>query len=422
MKREFQRIAIVNRGEAAMRMIHAIREFNLEHGESLRTIAIFSEADRDAKFVRDADEAVSLGSSRFLDPDTDQLKSSYHNRGATETALTTARADAVWPGWRMLAGNADFADLCAELGMIYIGPDAAAIRLFDDKIAAKRLAVECFIPIASWSDGPVETLAEARHQGDRLGYPLLLKAAAAQEGQGIRTVKSRGDLALEFEILRAHAFEAFGNPTLFMEHLVEGAHRIEVDVISDLLGATQALGVRESTSHPNSGVFFSESPAPSLSPEQHTCVREMAVRICRAAAFYSMGTVKFLFQQTTGEFFFLGMTPFLPAEHSLTEVTTGLDLVKLQVEVARGVGLDPAPPPTAVHAMQLVLTATDCGNHTVEHPARIERLRIPSNPGLRIDTGLAEGDAFSSEFDSTLARITACGSTRKEALSRLHGG
>ena len=416
MKCEFQRIAIVNRGEAAMRMIHAAREFNLEFCDSLRTIALFSDADRDATFVCEADEAVSIGSSHFVDPATHRSKSSYHDRLRLEQALTNARADAVWPGWRMLAGSADLAELCAELGIVFIGPDAATIRQFTDKIAAKRLAIQNRIPVAPWSEGAIENLVDARHHAARLGYPLLLKATAANTGEGIRVVNSPIELDSAFEDLRAQAFAAFGDPTLFLERLLPGVRKIEVDVVCDLFGAAWPLAVRECTLCVEDAAILSQSPAPSLSPKQETYVQEMAVRITRAASFSSVGTIRFLFQPATGNFFFLGMTPALPAEHALTEVSTGLDAVKLQIQVAKGARLAAPPTRNVMHAVQVVLHAINSGTGV----ARVERLKIPTIPGVRVDTPLAEGDVFQPEFDSTLARITACGSNRKEAFSRVH--
>jgi len=190
MNQEFQRIAIVNRGEAAMRFLHAVREFNHENHTSLRTIALFTELERHAMFVREADEAVCLGPAQVLDANTQQPKSSYVDYGRLERALTAARADAVWPGWGFVAEHAAFADLCREMNIVFIGPQGDVMRRVGDKIASKQLAESSRIPVAPWSGGPVETVEEALRQAERLGYPILIKATAGGGGHGIRRVTS----------------------------------------------------------------------------------------------------------------------------------------------------------------------------------------------------------------------------------------
>ena len=233
MKHEFQRVAIVNRGEAAMRFIHAVREFNQEHGTALRTIALFTEPDRHAMFVREADEAVCLGPAQVLDPKTLQPKSSYVDYERLGRALAAARAEAVWVGWGFVAEHAAFADLCREMDIVFIGPDGDVMRQLGDKISSKRLAERAQIEVAPWSGGPVETLNDARQHAERLGYPLLIKGTAGGGGHGIRKVRSADELPQAFESARADAFKAFGDPTVFMERLVERARHIEVQVIAD---------------------------------------------------------------------------------------------------------------------------------------------------------------------------------------------
>ena len=242
MENNFQRVAIVNRGEAAMRFIHAAREFNQEHGTCLRTIGLFTEPDRHAMFVREADEAVFLGPAHVIDPDTQQSKCSYVDYGRLQKALAEARADAVWVGWGFVAEHAEFADLCRKLGIVFIGPDGDVMRRLGDKISSKLLAEQARLPVALWSGGPVNTQAEAQHHGQRLGYPLLIKATAGGGGRGIRRVDSADQIPKAFEAARCEAFKAFGDPTVFMEQLVEGARHIEVQIIADHYGTTWAAG------------------------------------------------------------------------------------------------------------------------------------------------------------------------------------
>src|SRR5512133_2824932 len=260
MHHDFQRVAIANRGEAAMRFIHAAREFNQEYGTSLRTIALFTEPDRRAMFVREADEAVCLGPAHVLDPNTRAPKSSYVDYDRLQRALVEARAEAVWVGWGFVAEHAAFADLCRELGIVFIGPDGDVMRLVGDKIASKKLAEKAAIPVAPWSGGPVETAADALQQGERLGYPLLIKATAGGGGHGIRKVHSADELPRLFESARAEAFKSFGDPTVFMETLVQGARHIEVQVIADQHGNTWAAGVRDCTIQRRHQKVLEEAP------------------------------------------------------------------------------------------------------------------------------------------------------------------
>jgi acetyl/propionyl-CoA carboxylase alpha subunit/acetyl-CoA carboxylase carboxyltransferase component len=419
MNHEFQRVAIVNRGEAAMRFIHAAREFNQEHGTNLRTIALFTEPDRHAMFVREADEAVCLGPAHVLDASTRQTKCSYVDYARLEHALATARAEAAWVGWGFVAEHAAFADLCREMGIVFIGPDGDVMRRVGDKIASKLLAERAQIPVAPWSAGAVETVADALRHAGRLGFPLLIKATAGGGGHGIRRVRSESHLPEAFESARAEAFKAFGDPTVFMEQLIEGARHVEVQIIADHHGTTWAAGVRDCTIQRRHQKVLEEAPSPELSREQDQALREGAVRLSQAAGYHNAGTVEFLYQPENQQFAFMEMNTRLQVEHPVTECTTGLDLVKLQIHVARGGRLEGEPPRTAGHAIEVRLNAEDADNDFAPAPGAIERFRILTGPGVRIDTGVVEGDSVPAEFDSMIAKVIAYGRDRKEALSRL---
>src|SRR5579862_4453892 len=419
MTNEFQRVAIVNRGEAAMRFIHAAREFNQEHGTALRSIALFTEPERHAMFVREADEAVCLGPTRVLDANTQQWKSSYVDYACLQRALAAARADAVWVGWGFVAEQADFADLCREMGIVFIGPNGDVMRLVGDKIAAKRLAEQAQIPVAPWSGGPVETLDDAVQQASRLSYPILLKATAGGGGHGIRLVRSEDQLAEAFESARAEAFKAFGDPTVFLEQLVPGARHVEVQVIADHFGTTWAVGVRDCTIQRRHQKVLEEAPSPALTPQEDDHLRDSAVRLCQAAGYQNAGTVEFLFEPQTRSFSFMEINTRLQVEHPVTECTTALDLVKLQIHVARGGRLSGEPPRTVGHAIEVRLNAEDADNGFAPSPGEIQRFRMLTGPGVRIDTGVEEGDNIPAEFDSMIAKIIAYGQNRKEALARL---
>ena len=419
MKHEFQRIAIVNRGEAAMRFIHAVREFNEERGISLRTIALYTDPDRRAMFVREADEAVLLGPAQVIDPTTHQTKSSYVDYGRLERALATALAEAVWVGWGFVAEHAQFADLCRDMGIVFIGPDGEAMRRLGDKISSKHLAEQAHIPIADWSGGPVETLADAYRHAEHLGYPLFIKATAGGGGHGIRRVNASAELEKAFEGARTEAFKAFGDPTVFMEQLVVGARHVEVQIIADCWGTTWAAGVRDCTIQRHHQKILEEAPSPALSREQDEALRLAAIRLSQVAGYHNAGTVEFLYEPNKGRFLFMEMNTRLQVEHPVTECTTGLDLVKLQIHVAQGGRLEGEPPKPSGHAIEVRLNAEDPDNGFLPSAGAIERFRMLTGPGVRIDTGVEEGDCVPSEFDSMIAKIIAFGRNRKEALSRL---
>jgi acetyl/propionyl-CoA carboxylase alpha subunit/acetyl-CoA carboxylase carboxyltransferase component len=419
MNHEFQRVAIVNRGEAAMRFIHAARDFNQENGTSLRTIALFTEPDRHSMFVREADEAVCLGPAQVLDPDTQRLKSSYVDYDRLRRALAEARADAVWVGWGFVAEHAAFADLCQELGIAFIGPDGDVMRRVGDKIASKRVAEQALVPVTPWSHGPVETIDDARIHAGRLGYPLFIKATAGGGGHGIRLVRSADQLPQAFASARAEAFKAFGDPTVFMEQQVQRARHVEVQIIADHYRTTWAVGVRDCTVQRRHQKILEEAPSPALSPEQDLALREAAVRLSLATGYHNAGTVEFLYEPEINRFSFMEMNTRLQVEHPVTECTTGLDLVKLQIHVARGGRLEGEPPRTTGHAIEVRLNAEDPDNGFAPAPGVIERFRILPGPGVRIDTGVAEGDTIPADFDSMIAKVIAYGQNRKEALSRL---
>ncbi len=419
MNYEFQRVAIVNRGEAAMRFIHAAREFNQEHGTALRIIALFTEPDCRALFVREADEAVCLGPAKVLDANTQQLKSTYVDYAQLERALATSRAEAVWVGWGFVAEHAAFADLCRTLGIVFIGPDGDVMRRIGDKIASKRLAEQAQVPGAPWSGGPVETLDDAFRHAQHLGYPLLIKATAGGGGHGIRTVRAEGELPYAFETARAEAFKAFGDPTVFLEQLVQGARHVEVQIIADRFGTTWAAGVRDCTIQRRHQKILEEAPSPALSAEQEQFLKDSAVRLSQAVGYCNAGTVEFLYRPASQSFSFMEMNTRLQVEHPVTECTTGLDLVKLQIHVARGGRLEGEVPRTVGHAIEVRLNAEDAENGFAPAPGAIERFRILTGPGVRVDTGVAEGDTVPAEFDSMIAKLIAFGQNRREALSRL---
>ena len=418
MRRDFTRVAIVNRGEAAMRFVHAARELACE-GLPLHSIALFTDPDRYALFVRGADESHSLGPAMVVDPSDGHRRSAYLDYGTLERALAATGADAVWVGWGFVAEHAAFADLCAKLGLVFIGPGGDVMRRLGDKITSKTLAEQAQVPVVPWSGGPVPDLAAARGHAERLGFPLMIKATAGGGGRGIRLVSTEPELAEAFHSARAEALKAFGDATVFLERCVRGARHVEVQVMADAHGTTWALGVRDCTIQRRNQKMVEESPSPALSPALDADLRAAAVRLSRAAGYQNAGTVEFLFDAEAGQCWFMEVNARLQVEHPVTELTTGLDLVKLQVKIARGERLEGDPPAQRGHAIEARLNAEDPDNGFAPAPGLVQTLRLPGGPGLRVDTGVSEGDVIPQEFDSMIAKVVAWGHDRTEALARL---
>ncbi|MGA2321080.1 MAG: carboxyl transferase domain-containing protein [Solirubrobacteraceae bacterium] len=418
MQRPFSRLAIVNRGEAAMRVIHAVRELNGQRDEPIRLIALYTEPERDAMFVRHADEALCLDPGPIAEGDGGR-RSAYLDFSALERALGAAGADAAWVGWGFVAERPEFAELCERLGIVFVGPDAAVMRLVGNKIAAKRLAEETDVPVAPWSEGPVETADDALRHGERIGFPVMIKAAAGGGGRGIRRVEAPDALPAAFASAQAEALQAFGDGTMLLERLVTGARHVEVQIIADGQGTVWAAGLRDCSCQRRNQKVIEESASPALTPEQGREVMEAARRLALRAGYQNAGTVEFLYEPAERRFSFMEVNARLQVEHPVTEAVTGLDLVKLQLHVAAGGLLEGEPPAPVGYAIEARLNAEDPALGFLPAPGRVAMLRLPTGPGVRVDTGVAEGDVIPAEFDSMIAKLIGWGHDREEALARL---
>ncbi|HWC78444.1 MAG TPA: carboxyl transferase domain-containing protein [Pseudonocardiaceae bacterium] len=406
----FSRVAIVNRGEAAMRLIHAVGELNAEGGPQLETVALYTDADATATFVREADLTYDLGPAAARP---------YLNLEVLERALVAVGADAVWVGWGFVAEDPAFAELCQRLGITFIGPDPEAMRKLGDKIGAKLIAEEVGVPVAPWSRGPVADLDAALAAAAKIGYPLMLKATAGGGGRGIRVVTTPAELTDAYERTSLEAQRAFGSGVVFLERLVTGARHVEVQVIADGQGAAWALGVRDCSVQRRNQKIIEESASPVLSAEQAAELKASAERLALAVGYRGAATVEFLYHPKDQLFAFLEVNTRLQVEHPITETTTGMDLVKAQLHVASGGKLTGEPPAELGHAVEARLNAEDPDRDFAPAPGRIALLDLPAGPGIRVDTGVSEGDTIPADFDSMIAKIIAYGRTRAEALARL---
>jgi len=405
-----KRIAIVNRGEAAMRLIHAVRELNAQGEEQIETVALFTDGERSAMFVREADSAYALG------PAADRP---YLNLDVLERALTQTGSDAVWVGWGFVAEDPAFAEMCSRIEVTFIGPSASAMRRLGDKIGAKLLAEEVGVPVAPWSRGEVDTVEAAHAAAREIGYPLMLKATAGGGGRGIRVVTSDDELTDAFERTRDEAARAFGNGVVFLERLVTGARHVEVQVIADGQGTAWALGVRDCSVQRRNQKVIEESSSPVLDEEQMDDLKTSAERLALAVDYCGAATVEFLYHPGERTFAFLEVNTRLQVEHSITELVTDFDLVKGQLHVASGGRLKGERPTEIGHAIEARLNAEDPDRDFSPSPGRIVLLNLPSGPGIRVDTGIGPGDLIPADFDSMIAKVIAYGRTRAEALARL---
>ena len=420
MDKQIRRLAIVNRGESAVRALTAVAELNQAGDQPpIRTIVLYTDSDADAWFVRQADEAVPLGTATFVDPVDGSRKSRYLDVAAVMAVLRGAEVDAAWVGWGFLAESASFAQACEEAGIVYVGPDSATIRRLGDKVAAKRVAEQANVPVVPWSGGPVDDVAAATAAAARLGYPVMVKAAAGGGGRGIRMVRDDDELAAALPSARAEAQLFFGDPTVFLEQLVPAARHVEVQVMADGYGTVWAVGVRDCTLQRRHQKVLEESASTVLDADGEQGIRDAAVRLSAAAGYRNAGTVEFLVNPDTGSFLFMEVNTRLQVEHPVTEVTTGLDLVKLQLHVAQGGRLTGSPPRVFGHAIEARLNAEDPENAFTPAPGRLTRLRLPAGSGIRVDAGVREGDRISPDFDSMIAKIIAWGKDRAEAIARL---
>ncbi|MEO7351711.1 MAG: biotin carboxylase N-terminal domain-containing protein, partial [Marmoricola sp.] len=406
------RLAIVNRGEPALRLIRAVRQLNEEGRHDISVIALHTEAEQRALWVRAADEAVCLR-------DDVSSASPYLDHAELERALRVSGADSVWVGWGFVAEDPAFADLCERLGLVFLGPSAQAMRQLGDKIEAKLLAEKTGVPVAPWSGGPVGDLEEAARHGESIGYPLMIKARSGGGGRGIRMVRSADELQGAFERTQAEAESTFGDPVVFMESLVTGGRHIEVQVIADAHGTVWAPGVRDCSIQRRNQKLIEESGSPVLTEEQKSELRQVSIALVAAAGYRGAGTVEYLYQPQDKTFAFMEVNTRLQVEHPVTEATTGLDLVKAQILVAEGERLEGDAPEESGHAIEVRLNAEDAAEGFAPAPGTVTMVNLPTGPGIRVDTGIAAGEVISPQYDSMVAKVIAWGRDRQESLARL---
>lgn len=414
---EFKRVAILNRGEAAVRFIRAARDLEHELGRELRCVAFFTTPDSGAPFVRLADEAHDLGpAQRATDTGT---VSAYCDHDHVMKALHARKCDAVWPGWGFASEDAAFVARCEEEGITFIGPPSASMVSLGDKIGAKKQAGDAGIPLAPWCVVPEPATAEELATlSEPIGFPLMVKASAGGGGRGIRRVESVEELASAVEAAGGEAVRSFGDGRLFMERCVTGARHVEVQFVVDAAGKASAIGVRDCSLQRRNQKIIEETPSPVLPDEVAAELLRGAERLVSAVGYRGVGTAEFLYRPSDGLVTFLEVNSRLQVEHTITEMVTGTDLVRAQLLVAQGLLWEP-PTGQSGWAIQARVNAEDCEDGFRPAPGRIRVFRAPTGPGIRFDSGVVEGGEVAPDFDSMIAKVIAWGSTRKQATARL---
>ena len=397
------KVLIANRGEIALRVILACKEMGI------KTVAVHSEADRDALHVRYADDDVCIGPPAS--------RQSYLSISSIIAAAEITGADAIHPGYGFLAENEHFAEIANECQLTFIGPSAESIRLMGNKAKAREMAKASGVPILPGSDGPVRTYEEATDVARQIGFPVILKASAGGGGRGMRICGSENDLLGAFETARSEAERAFGSADVYIEKYLERPRHIEMQVFGDTHGRIVALGERECSIQRRHQKLIEESPSPAMTPELRASMSAAAIKLCQAVNYVNAGTIEFLFQD--GEFYFMEMNTRIQVEHPVTEEVTGIDLVKEQIRVASGLPLTVPYGDFHLrgHAIEFRINAEDPVTFA-PNPGKIKEWHCPGGPGVRVDTAAYRDYVIPPHYDSLIAKLIVKGKDREESIAR----
>ena len=401
-----KKILVANRGEIALRVMKRLREMGIQ------TVAVYSEADRNSPHVHYADEAVCIGPA--------PSKESYLRGDKIIEVAKMLNVEGIHPGYGFLSENSDFAKLVEENGITFIGPTPEAIEIMGSKLAAKEAAKKFDIPMVPGSEGAITDVAEAKILADAIGYPVLIKASAGGGGKGMRVVNAGDELEEQMQRAQSEALNAFGDGSVFIEKYVGSPKHIEVQVLGDNYGNIVYLFERECSIQRRHQKVVEEAPSSCLTPEKRKAIGEAAVKVARSCAYIGAGTVEFLVDEDLN-YYFLEMNTRLQVEHPVTEMITGLDLVKEQVKIARGEKLEFAQEDITMrgHAIELRVYAEDPTNNFLPDIGRLTRYKKPEGPGVRVDDGYEEGMDIPIYYDPMLAKLVAYGKDRTEAIDRL---
>lgn len=403
----FNKVLIANRGEIAVRIIRGCRELGI------KTVAIFSEADRDALHVEMADEAICIGPAKATD--------SYLNMHSVLSAAIVSGAEAIHPGFGFLAENSMFAEMCEECQIKFIGPMPKTIDSMGNKINARKLMIEARVPVIPGSEGEISTLKEAKTIADEVGYPIMLKAAAGGGGKGIRKVLEESELEKQFQSAQQEALAAFGNGQMYIEKVIYPARHIEVQILGDHYGNIIHLGERDCSLQRSNQKVLEEAPAFGLSNELREMMGEAALNAAQAVNYENAGTIEFLVD-LDNNFYFMEMNTRIQVEHPVTEMVTGVDIVKWQLKIAAGEKLTLKQKDITLtgHAIECRINAENPAFNFAPSPGTVNNLLLPSGGiGLRVDSAMYNGYSIPPFYDSMIAKVIVHGENRMEALAKM---
>ena len=401
----FKKILIANRGEIALRVIRTCREMGI------KTVAVYSTADKDSLHVRFADEAVCIGKPASFD--------SYLNIPHIMAAAEITNADAIHPGYGFLAENARFAEICGEHGIKFIGPTPAMINSMGDKITAKETMIKAGVPVVPGGEGLLESLDHAKRLGKEVGYPIILKATAGGGGKGMRVVWAEEEMERAFNTAKAEAGAAFKNDGVYMEKFVEEPRHIEIQVAGDQYGKVCHLSERDCSIQRRHQKLVEESPSPFMTPDLRKRMGEAAIKAASAINYESVGTIEFLVDKHRN-FFFMEMNTRIQVEHCVTEEVVNFDLIKEQIKIAAGEPISGMNYEPMGHAIECRINAEDPYNDFRPSPGRITVLHQPGGHGIRVDSHAYAGYTIPPYYDSMIAKIIAVARTREEAINTMH--
>ncbi|WP_302337875.1 acetyl-CoA carboxylase biotin carboxylase subunit [uncultured Ruminococcus sp.] len=402
----WKKVLIANRGEIAVRIIRACREAGLQ------CVTVYSTADRNALHAEIADESVCIGPP--------SVQESYLNRNALIAACQNTGASALHPGFGFLSESAEFAQLCIDNGITFIGPSPESIAMLGDKARAKETMKAAGVPVIPGSDGAVSSVEEAKRIAAEIGYPVLVKASAGGGGRGIRRVNSPEELEEQMSVAKEEAKMFFGNDEVYLEKLILGPHHVEIQIIADQMGNTVALGERDCSMQRRNQKVLEESPSPLMTPELRSAMQEAAVRAAKACGYYNAGTIEFLVDSDRN-FYFMEMNTRIQVEHPVTEWVTGVDLVQTQLLVAQGKPLPFTQKDIEVrgHAIECRINAENPDQDFRPSPGTIRSLHIPGGPGVRVDSAVYQGYTIPPYYDSMIAKLIVHAPTRHEAIMKM---
>jgi acetyl-CoA carboxylase biotin carboxylase subunit len=398
-------VLVLNRGEIAIRICRTLREMGI------RSIAVFSDADRDAPHVFAADTAYRLGPA--------PASQSYLDAAKVIETARAAGADAIHPGYGFLAESADFAEMVEKAGLVWIGPSPAATRALGDKVSARALAIKAGVPVLPGTEGPVSDPAELRRAADKIGYPVVLKAAAGGGGKGMRRVNAASEFEQAVRLTQGEAKGAFGDDRLYLERWVERPRHIEVQILGDRHGTVLALGERDCSIQRRHQKVVEETPSPALDDARRHELLALAVKVAKAGGYANAGTAEFLMDQE-GRFYFLEMNARLQVEHPVTEMVLGMDLVREQIRVARGERLDLAQKDVKPEgaSIEFRVYAEDPDQGFIPDAGTVRRLELPAGPGVRCDFGVRSGGQVPVHYDPLIGKIIVWAPDRGRAIDR----